>query len=1207
MSRRVLGRTGPLGAATAVCWALSAMAWAAGASALPTTVRPWLKLELHSQPSVIPPGTQTAVDLTASNLGDATLQASAEHPVQLTLTLPPGWSAGSSAKHRWPQHGTIETQKESEEHCKTSGRSVICEVREPLAPYEQWEVGVSATVPSEVPAGDDIAEASASGGEGPGTPLTGPSTSRALSVSGLPAPFGLEQFGFEAEDENGAPVTQAGAHPFQLTTVLNLNIEPHTFHGEGGEQVHEVDSGGFAKELRVNLPPGFVGDTRAVPQCSDADFDSTLSDGQGDRCPPDTALGATSSVISEVIFAGRLVVFSPVYNLVPAKGEPARLGFSAGGFPITLRTTLDGGDYHVVTAAANIPEALPLLSSTLTIWGNPGDPRHDSSRGEGCLVGGAAVEGLLGPPYLLHCEPPAERPSEAFLTMPTQCEYALQANVEALSWTSTTGFLPPVSAGAGSRLTGCESVPFDPAISLQPDEHAASTPTGIKSVLKVPQGGTTGEGAIGEADLRDTVVKLPAGVQLNPSSANGLASCSEAAVGLKRGPGGETLRSPAGTIEFENEEPREESASEQAAREAAGTLCPAASKVGTVRLKTPLLASGPDEAAGPATLHGNVYLAAQEENPFGSLFALYIVIKDPRTGVDVKLAGEVHIDPENGEIETSFRDSPQAPFEEFEIELFKGPRASVSTPSRCGTSTTQAALAPWTGTAAVTSFPEPAGLEWAVTSGPGGAPCASPQPFAPSVTAGTGSVQAGADTGFQLTLVRNETDQQPTSLTVRMPPGLAGYLKNVEQCPEPQASLGTCGPRSLIGSARAVTGLGSDPYTVEGGRVYITGPYDGAPFGLSVVIPAAAGPFDFGNVVTRATIAVDPTTAQITIASQLPTMVNTTTGPHGGKGIETGAPVQLRRVEINIPERPVEGKPFQFNPTNCSPQKIISTLTGNEGASASVETPFEVKGCDALQFSPQLSAEVEQHWTKTEGTTMKIVVKAHEGQANIGRSKILFPAQLPSRLTTIQKACLETTFAANPASCPEGSNIGTGTAVTPLLNHVLTGPAYLVSHGNAAFPDVEFVLQGEGITLILDGKTDIKGPHGEPCAESKTGCITSSTFDSVPDAPVSTFTVTLPRGPHSAFTGYGNLCAATKAVTSTRVVRRRVGTRTLKVKRRVTKNVSEKLVLPTVFIGQNDDTYQGDTPLVVTGCKAVAPYRATKKSRKKAKKKPRHR
>jgi hypothetical protein len=306
-----------------------------------------------------------------------------------------------------------------------------------------------------------------------------------------------------------------------------------------------------------------------------------------------------------------------------------------------------------------------------------------------------------------------------------------------------------------------------------------------------------------------------------------------------------------------------------------------------------------------------------------------------------------------------------------------------------------------------------------------------------------------------------------------------------------------------------------------------------------VVTPAVAGPFNLGNVTVRSTINIDPSTAAVTINSEpFPTMLK-------------GVPTQLKQIKV------VVDKPeFQFNPTNCNEMSIVTKLTGAQGGVASAGYPFKAQNCAALSFHPTLVAEVDGRASKPNGTTLKVRVTSGPGQSNIGKTDLTLPIQLPSRLTTIQKACLAATFEANPASCPEGSNIGNALAVTPVLKHPLRGPAYLVSHGNAAFPDVEFVLQGEageaGVKLILDGKTDIKKG------------ITYSRFESVPDAPVSLFETVLPAGPHSALTAnvpesqHFNLCR-------------------------------QKLTVPTVITGQNGLVVSQNTNVKLLNCPKVKP------------------
>jgi hypothetical protein len=1162
----------------------------------------WWHLSSSTIPTHLAPGKEGTVVVTASNLGDTNVKGSEAHPIVVSAKLPAGLTvtgvapAGCAKEtgtmkvekipmcgERWPRHNSDESEQNAKDHklvtctvaAGNSGGS--CTFPKALSPYETIEVAISVAVAPNAAESPQVDEAKVEGGEAPGGgELPAASLNRALAVTGEPVPFGIENYELGSEGELGAPATQAGSHPFQLTTSLALNKIYYQFENGSGAGP-EASTPELAKNIHVNLPPGFIGNpnTNKLPKCTALQFATILHNKLSSACPAATAVGAAIVTLNEPRVHAKLTLVAPVFNIVPAPGEPARFGMTPLGVPITLDTVVNGGDYHVVVSVSNISQDPALLSSLVTIWGVPHDPRHDISRGTACLAIGPETRGADAEPSE-ECKALGDAQPAPFLTLPTSCNEPLQTTVEGQSWSAGAGFLgglAPAFTGkeTGTETpTGCNQLPFTPAISVKPTEQQAGSPTGLKVILKVPQGSLAEEHGLAEADIRNTVVKLPVGMQLSPSAADGLQACSSTAVGLKPHANEQT-----GTIEFFNEIAKQETEEEEAGREARGEVCPKASKVGTVRIKTPLLEQ---------QLQGNVYLAAQEDNPFHSLFGIYIVVKDPVSGTVAKLAGEVKLDETTGQVTSVFPNAPQLPFEELALELDEGPRASLATPRACGSYASQAAFTPWSGTAAVESFEHPADLEFSLGSGPEGTACPAGgiQPFNPGFAAGTTNPQAGAFTPFTLSLTRGGTDQQPTSLSMTLPPGIAGLLSQVKQCPEPQASQGTCGPESLIGSATAYAGLGSDPFKETGGRVYITGPYHGAPFGLSIVIPAKAGPFDFGQVVTRSTISVDPNTAALTINSELPTMLNTTTH-------HTGVPVQLRRVDVTV-ERP-GGAPFQFNPTNCTRTSITGVLTGDQGASTPVSSPFQATGCDKLAFSPKLSAEVDSKWTKQNGTSLKVKVEATPGQANIQKTKITFPLQLPSRLSTIQKACLDAVFKANPANCPEGSLIGSAIAHTPVLNSPLAGPAYLVSHGGGAFPDAEFVLQGEGITLILDGQTNIHNG------------ITSSTFSSVPDAPISTFEVTLPAGPHSAFTGFEDLCKPVVMVSKKVLVKKKVGKRTVKVRKTVTTAVAAPLSMPTILGGQNGDVIEKTTPLKVTGCQAVKSFKKAKAPKKKPKKK----
>ena len=556
-----------------------------------------------------------------------------------------------------------------------------------------------------------------------------------------------------------------------------------------------------------------------------------------------------------------------------------------------------------------------------------------------------------------------------------------------------------------------------------------------------------------------------------------------------------------------------------------------------MHIKTPLLSH---------ELEGSVYLAEPApngeavKNPFNSLIALYIVAEDPVSGVRVKLAGEGQLNEANQQISTTFKNTPQVPFEDLKLQLFGGPKASVSTPPYCGEYKTTAAFTPWSGTPTV-NLTSP-GEEFAVGSGSGGSGCPSDSlPFTPGFSAQSTSAQAAGVTSFVLELSRPDGDQALSTLSMHLPEGVAALLSTVEVCDEAQAAASACPPGSLVGEATAVAGLGPEPYVQHGGKVYITGPDDGAPFGLEIVTPAVAGPFNLGTVTVRSKLYINPENASVTIVSDpLPTHLR-------------GIPLQLKRVLVNV-NRP----DFEFNPTDCNQMSIEGTIGGAEGASASVSSPFRVENCASLPFAPALTASVAGHASKADGTTFTVKVSSKGlGQANIQKVDLQLPKQLPSRLPTIQKACQASVFEANPAACDEGSLIGTATIHTPVLKNPLSGPAYLVSHGNAAFPDVEFVLQGEGIKLVLDGKTQIKDG------------VTYSKFESAPDAPFTTFETALPAGPHSALTAnvaerkHFDLCG-------------------------------ETLEMPTTITGQNGAVIERDTKIAVQGCGAVKASRAKK-------------
>ena len=637
--------------------------------------------------------------------------------------------------------------------------------------------------------------------------------------------------------------------------------------------------------------------------------------------------------------------------------------------------------------------------------------------------------------------------------------------------------------------------------------------------VKLPQQTTLEPDKLAEADVRDTTRNATGWRKAEPPRQRTVLKAA------RRPRSGSTGFDPPSQTNQFNTEP---------------VACPDDSKLGMVHIKTPLLSH---------ELEGAVYLASPApngeagRNPFNSLVALYLVAEDPVSGVLVKLAGEGHVDEGTQQISTTFRNAPQVPFEDLKLDLFGGPRASVTTPALCGRYVTDALFTPWSGTGPL-AVPAP-GEDFQVTSGVGGGPCRPSPGFDPGFAAGSSNRQAGAFTAFHLELSRPDGDQALSAVSMHLPAGVAAMLSSVELCSSAQAAVDACPASSEVGKATAFAGLGSEPFVQEGGRVFITGPYGGAPFGLEIVTPAKAGPFDLGYVTVRSKLFIDPHDASVTIVSDpLPTQIR-------------GIPLQLKRVLVDV-DRPG----FQFNGTSCDPSAITGTVTGDEGAAVPVSSRYQVGGCQNLPFAPKLTASVQGKGSRVDGTAFTVKLEsAGLGQANIHKVLLQLPKLLPSRLETLKKACLAATFEANPATCSPEAVIGTATIHTPVLKSPLSGPAYLVSHGNAAFPDVEFVLQGEGITLIVDGQTDIKNN------------LTYSKFETAPDAPFTSFETVLPAGPKSVLSVYD--AANSEEPYSV------CGT---------------KLMMPTTIISQANKTIETETPVTTTGCSGVKSNKTRKLS-----------
>jgi uncharacterized repeat protein (TIGR01451 family) len=908
------------------------------------------------------------------------------------------------------------------------------------------------------------------------------------TISSTPAAFGIAV----GSTATALSSTQAGAHPDLTTTLAFTSVGNGLLAGN-------------PKESGLQLPPGFAGDLADTPKCPIALF-SEIQQGNNValKCALSTLVGTVTLSEIREHFSRETV---PLFNVTTNPGEIAKFAFIGGGVIGVLGTvSLDPSDYGVRTTFRNIPDNTGQFSGiSLTVWGVPSDPSHDLMRGVTCIDPGDCH-------YANATEPTSETEINApngqsvtslpipYLTSPTQCTgKALEGTLFASSWEEPGTLLnTPTSVGP---FTGCNQLELAPAITAAPDTTRADTPAGFTFGVKMGQEGLVNSSASSESDIQDTTVVLPEGVAINPGQANGLGACqlSQDGIGVEGPPS-----------------------------------CPSDSKVGTVEIETPILRD---------KLDGNVYVL--QSNPPN--LQLLVAPEDPQDGIYVKFVGDVHLNETTGQLTTTFEKTPQLPFSGLRLSFSGGAQAALTTPTGCGAYTTTTDFMPWSSPFVSDAFPS---SSFAIESGTGGAACPpSPLPFSPSMDAGATTDQAGGFTDFSLLLTRADDQQRISTLQFKTPEGLLGMIAKVPLCGEPQAAQGTCSAASQIGHTVVEAGPGPYPLVVpEPGRppapIYLTRGYKGAPYGLSIVVPLVVGPFNLGTIVVRAKIEVDPLTSQLTVTTDpLPQVIS-------------GVPADLRTINAVI-DRPE----FMFNPTSCAPMSFSGTATSAQGQSAAISTHFQVGSCQSLKFKPDFKVSTSGKTSRADGASLDAKIVYPTGnlgdnqassQSNIKGVKVDLPKQLPSRLTTLQKACPAATFEADPAACPADSRVGAARAITPVLPVALTGPAFFVSYGGAKFPELVIALQGYGVTIYLHGETFI----------SKAG-ITSSTFRQVPDVPIASFEISLPEGPFSALAANGNLCASS-------------------------------LKMPTAFLAQNGAEIHQSTSIGVTGCPKAKAKKASK-------------
>jgi hypothetical protein len=870
------------------------------------------------------------------------------------------------------------------------------------------------------------------------------------TTSAARADFGVQPGSFQSAvlDSTGAvdPAPQAGAHPFaqQVTFAFNTtqhHYPPGTISGESGP---DPDPDGAVKTVITELPAGFVGNPQAAPRCEQSDFPPAFFFGAS-RCPTATQVGVASLDLGGASGFPPATYKVPVYNLVPPKGVVARFGFvevAAFVIDISVRT---GSDYGVTATLRNLSEVPNIYSSTVTLWGVPAAAIHDAERFlpeafvPGDTSGGPLASGL---------------PRTPFLTNPSVCDVPLTSRLQVASWQDPAKFLSYTSPP--QTFTGCDRLTLNASLDVAPTTAGAGEPTGIAIDLAVDQ--PQAPDALGAPPLKKLSVTLPEGVSVSPSSADGLGACTPAQFGLGN-----------------DKDP----------------TCPDSAKIGTVEIDTPML----DEP-----LDGSVYLAGPNDNPFGTLVALYVVAK--ASGVLVKLPGSVSLDPVTGRVQSTFDNTPQLPFSRLHVAFKGGPRAPLTQAGVCGIKTTSAVLTSWGGQVATIAG------DYSVGAG-AGAPSCGPQGFSPQVSAGSRSSTAGANSSFDFRLTRSDADQQLSSVQTTLPEGLLANIKDVPLCQEADAAAGTCGAASQTGRVTVGVGPGPSPFYIDAGRAYLTTGYRGAPFGLSIVVPAVAGPFDLGNVVVRAAITIDRDSSRATVVSDpFPTILQ-------------GIPLQVRDVRLHH-DRPG----FHLNPTSCEPRSIDSTIVSTTGARHATANDYQATDCGSLPLRPKLALSLTGKGQTTDNKHPGLVARLAQGpdESRLDKTTWTLPRSMALDPDNAQALCKPEEALAR--ACPASSIVGQATAVS-VLHEPLKGPVYFVEGVRTdpksgrrirTLPKLLLPLEGEGVEIDL---------HASSQVDKLDRLVT--TFANLPDAPVRSVDVTITGGKHGILVvSNANLCAATQ-------------------------------------------------------------------------------
>jgi hypothetical protein len=832
----------------------------------------------------------------------------------------------------------------------------------------------------------------------------------------------------------------AGTHP-DLTTTFKL-AEPG---------VQEA-----AKDVVFEAPEGVFGNPNAVSECTAADFATN-------ECSPNSQAGLVTVVAKTDSDPEELLGTAPIFVLVPQdkEGETARLSFIVPkldipiAIPVSVRT---GSDYGLRFTVKEISQLTPLAETKLSFWGYPADPVHDSQRFPKGVPGTPSNCPGIDGTGCLKTGTEASIPVAPLIDYPTTCtgqplvtELQVRSYQDPGTWSSANSQYPPVD--------GCEKANFNPVLSANLTTGEADSASGLDLTFNVPQ--PLGRNPT-PSQLKKVTVTLPPGVTINPDAADGQSACTDA------------------QANFGSEGPAE---------------CPDNAKIGTVSIYSPAL---------NGALVGSMYIG--QPRP-GEQYRLFEILSG--FGLNAKLVGTFTPDPQTGQLTGTFENLPQVPFEEFNLHLFASDRGLIATPTSCAIYSVEADFVPWNGILS----PQTSERFLNVTTGPGGSVCPGPiRPFKPRLVAGMPTALAGAFSAFHLKLDRDDGMQFLQDVNFRMPPGFTGDLSGIPYCPDAAIEAAarkrglderqnpSCPAASKVGTSNVAAGPGSHPFHAVG-NMYLAGPFRGAPLSVAVLTPALAGPYDYGTVVVRVALHVDPLTAQVSALSDtIPSIIG-------------GVPIRMRSIQVSI-----DKENFTINPTNCSPFSVDSRGIGDQGTVTDFSSYFHAVNCATLPFRPKFTVRQvggRRSTNRSSNPALEFDLVTRPGEANIKSLSVTLPNAFEIDQRHLGRLCSEKELAAT--ECAGRQQIGRASTTTPLLDQPLSGPVYAVS-GSGGLPRLAFLLNGQ-VDLL-------------PRAESRSvrGGRLQTTVPVVPDAPIGHFHLLVYGGKQGYLANTRSLCAQVPVV-----------------------------------------------------------------------------